>query len=99
MSDKFLRRSPRTAARALGDDLIVLSVVDSTLFSLNEVARLVWDAADGRTPLRDIVSQQIVPRFEVDAEIAYRDALRFVEEIAKHGIIEVSDEPSVQDVE
>jgi hypothetical protein len=91
--DKFLRRNPRTAARALGDEMIVLSVVDSTLFSLNEVARLVWEAADGRRALREIVTQMIVPQFEIDAETAYRDALELAEELARHGVLEVSDEP------
>lgn len=92
MSDKFLRRSPKTAARALGDEMIVLSVVDSTLFTLNETARLLWEAADGRRSLRAIVADAIVPQFEIDEETAYRDALELTEELARHGILEVSDE-------
>jgi hypothetical protein len=96
MSDKFFRRSLKTAARALGDEMIVLSVMDSTLFSLNETARLVWEAADGRRPLRAIVAEVIVPQFEIDAETAYRDALELAEELARHGVLEASDEPLEQ---
>jgi hypothetical protein len=96
MSDKFIRRSRTTAARGLGDEMIVLSVVDSTLFSLNETARLLWEAADGHRPLREIVSEVIVPRFEVDAETAYRDALELAEQLAGHGILELADQPLQQ---
>ncbi|HLV95616.1 MAG TPA: PqqD family protein [Candidatus Acidoferrales bacterium] len=96
MSDKFIRRSSATAARALGDEMIVLAVADSTLFSLNEAARLLWEAADGRRPLREIVNEVIVPQFEVDAETAYCDALELVEQLAGHGILELADQPLEQ---
>ncbi len=93
MSDKFIRRSRETAARKLGDETMVLAILDSTLFSLNEVASVVWAAADGQTPLRTIVMNAIVPAFEVDAETAYRDALELVGELAREGILEVADAP------
>ncbi len=97
MSDKFIRRSRETAARRLGDETMVLSVADSTLFSLNEIAGIVWHAADGRTPLREIVASLIVPEYEIDAETAYRDALELVEELARKGILEVADSPIVRE--
>jgi hypothetical protein len=93
VSDKFIRRNRATAARKLGDETMVLAVLDSTLFSLNEVASIVWQAADGQTPLREIVARAIVPAFEVDAETAYRDALELVEGLARQGILEVADAP------
>jgi hypothetical protein len=93
VSDKFIRRSRETAGRRLGDETMVLAVVDSTLFSLNETASIIWEAADGRTPLTEIVARSIVPVFEVDAETAYRDAFELVGELARCGILEVADEP------
>jgi hypothetical protein len=93
VNDKYVLRSPRTAARRLGDETIVLAIPDSTLFSLNEVASLIWQAADGRTPLQDIVTQAIVTQFEVDADTAYRDALELVEELARRGLFEIAETP------
>jgi hypothetical protein len=93
VSDKFIRRSLETAARRLGDETMVLAVLDSTLFSLNETASIIWEAADGRTPLREIVARSIVPAFEVDAETAYRDAIELVEELIRCGILEMADQP------
>ena len=92
MADKYIRRSPATAARELDGETIVLSIPDSTLFNLNATAGLIWAAADGLTGLRAIV-EKIVAAFEVDAETAYRDALELVEELARHGILEVADVP------
>jgi hypothetical protein len=93
VSDKFIRRSRETAARRLGDERMVLAVVDSTLFSLNETASIIWEAADGKTRLSEIVAHSIVPVFEVDAGTAYRDALELVGELAGCGILEMADEP------
>jgi hypothetical protein len=93
VTDKFIRRSHQTAARRLGDETMVLAVRSSTLYSLNETASIVWDEADGQTPLLQIVTRSIVTAFEVDVETAYRDALELVGELAREGILEVSDEP------
>ena len=95
MSDKYILRRRETAARQLGDETMVLAVLDSTLFSLNEIAGIVWRAADGKTPLREIVANAIVPVFDVGEEAAYRDALELVEGLAGAGILEVADAPLV----
>jgi hypothetical protein len=78
----------------LDGQMMILSVIDSTLFSLNETASILWQAADGRTALREIVMNQIVRQFEVDANTAYNDALETVEALARHGILQLNDQPS-----
>ena len=45
MSDKFVKRGANTASRMLGGEMMVMSVTDSALFSLNEVG-----SAIGRRP-------------------------------------------------
>jgi len=72
---------------------MIMSAVDSTFFTLNEVATLIWQAADGRTPLSDIVTSKICPEFEVDPDQAGRDAEQFVNDLSQHGILMVSDQP------
>jgi hypothetical protein len=73
--------------------MMIMSAVDSTFFTLNEVATVIWQAADGRTPLSDIVARKICPEFEVDPDQAGRDAEQFVSELSQHGILLVSEEP------
>lgn len=73
--------------------MMIMSAVDSTFFTLNEVATVIWQAADGRTPLSDIVASKICPEFEIDPNQAGRDAEQFVSELSQHGILLVSEQP------
>jgi hypothetical protein len=93
MSERYIARSSAIAARMLGTEIMVMSAVDSTFFTLNEVATVIWGAADGTTPLSRIVSERVCGDFEVDLEPAERDAAEFVDELAKHGILVVSEKP------
>lgn len=93
MSDKYIARSTAIAARMLGGEMMIMSAVDSTFFTLNEVASAIWQAADGRTPLSDIVTNRVCREFEVEPETALREAEQFVAELSQHGILQVSDKP------
>ena len=44
---RYVARSSEIAARRLGDEMMIMSGRDSTLFTLNEVATIIWEAADG----------------------------------------------------
>jgi hypothetical protein len=75
--------------------MMIMSAVDSTFFTLNEVATVIWQAADGRTPLSDIVASKICKDFEVDPDQAGRDVEQFVNELSQHGVLLVSEQPIV----
>ena len=77
----------------LGDETMIMSSVDSTFFTLNAVASAIWQAADGRTPLSDIVAKRICEEFDIDLTTATSDAENFVKELSQHGILLVSDQP------
>jgi hypothetical protein len=79
----------------IGGETMVMSALDSTFFTLNEVASTIWQAADGRTPLSEIVTGKVCQEFDVDRERAQRAADRFVEELSQHGILLVSDQPLI----
>ena len=93
MNDVYISRSTAVAARELGGEMVIMSAVDSTLFSLNETASLIWQAADGKTPLSEIVELRICNEFDVVLEDAYRDAMALVEELAGYGILQLWDQP------
>lgn len=95
MTPKYIIKSTAVAARKLGEEMIIMSAPDSTLFSLNEVATAIWLAADGNTPLSQIVRDRITREFEVEPAQAYAEALEFVEQLAQHGILIVRDEPII----
>jgi hypothetical protein len=90
---RYVARSTAIAARALGDETMVMSATDSTLFTLDEVASVIWDAADGVTPLDEIVANKICAQYDIAPEVALKDAEALVENLAEHGILRLSDQP------
>ena len=92
-SYRYVARSKSIAARALGDVTMVMSATDSTLFTLDEVASVIWQAADGITPLNEIVANKICTQYDIAPEAALQDAEAMVEDLAGHGILLLSDQP------
>ena len=96
---RYVARSTVVAARMVGDQMMIMSGKDSTLFALNGTAAVLWEAADGVTPLAEIVEQRICAEFDVEPDVALRDAEELVDELAGDGILLVSDAPIVGGVE
>jgi len=97
MSPLYIARSKSVAARMLGGEMMVMSAQDSTLFDLNDTASAIWQAADGITPLNEIVERVVCKEFDVAPEAAFQDAEAFVTEHAGHGILLVSEQPIPQE--
>jgi hypothetical protein len=90
----YVTRAQDVAARQIGDEFMIMSGKDSSLFSLNETAAAIWKAADGATTLEEIVERHICPEFDIDRDTALADAREVVQELAEHGIVRISSEPS-----
>jgi hypothetical protein len=89
----YVARSTALAARVLDGEMMIMSAKDSTLFTLNPIGTIIWQAADGKTPLAEIVEQRICAEFEVRPEEAMKDAEEFVNGLAGHGILVLADRP------
>ncbi len=92
-SKQYVARSSEIAARRLGDETMIMSARDSTLFTLNPVATAIWEGADGVTALDDIVRTRVCASFEVEPGVALHDAQTLTERLAEHGVLLVSDAP------
>ena len=90
-----MARNPRVAARSLDGEMMIMSGRDSTLFTLNKTATILWQSADGTTPLDEIVEHRIVPEFEVEPAEALQDAEALARDLASHEILQISEEPIV----
>jgi len=91
-----MARNPRVAARSLDGEMMIMSGRDSTLFTLNKTATILWQSADGTTPLDEIVKIRICPEFEVEPAEALQDAETLARELASHEILQISEEPIQQ---
>ena len=95
-ANRYVARATNVAARLIGGEMMIMSGLDSSLFSLNETASILWQAADGVTPLAQVVEQRICKDYDVDPAAALRDAEELAEELARHGILLLSDSPIPQ---
>jgi hypothetical protein len=93
MSRLYVARNPKVATRGLGDETMIMSGRDSTLFTLNQTATILWQSADGQTPLDEIVEKRICAQFEVEPAEALEDAETLARELARHEILQISEEP------
>lgn len=93
MPETYVARSSAIAARMLAGEMMVMNSIDSTFFTLNDVASAIWQAADGRTPLREIVRTCVCEQFDIDPDQAQKDAEQFVANLSQHGILLVSEQP------
>ena len=89
----YVSRSPAVAARKLGGEMMIMSGRDSTLFTLDEVATLIWESVNGLVTLDEIVRRRICAEFDVEPATAVRDAETMAEALAQHGILHLSREP------
>ena len=72
---------------------MIMSGRDSTLFTLNPTATILWQSADGKTPLDEIVEKRICAEFAVEPAEALEDAETLARELARHQILQISQEP------
>ena len=93
MSKLYVARNPRVAARSLDGEMMIMSGRDSTLFTLNKTATILWQSADGATPLEEIVEKKICTEFEVEPSMALADAENLARELAGHQILQISETP------
>jgi hypothetical protein len=93
MKLRYAARSSKVAYRELDGEMVVMSALDSTLYSLDDVATAIWKALDGSTPLNEIIERKLCADYDVAPEIAAPDVESLVEELARRGILLLSDKP------
>lgn len=87
----FVQRGERLAARKVGGEMVILAADDSSLFVLNELGTVIWETADGQTPVQTI-ADRVCAEYDVDAETARRDVEEFVRALAAAGVVTTSGE-------
>ena len=94
IAEKYIARSSAIAARLIGGEMMIMSAVDSTFFTLNEVATVIWQAADGCTSVLGYCSPADLPgvRCRCGAGGARRRAASS-SDLSQHGILFVSEKP------
>ncbi len=74
------------AARAVGDDMVLLDLRSGVYYSLNAVGATVWRGIDRNATVEQIVADTI-SEFEVDAARAREDVTTFLRSLLEAGLI------------
>ncbi|MFA4842700.1 MAG: PqqD family protein [Candidatus Omnitrophota bacterium] len=93
MMEMFVRQNQELAFRIIEDEAIILTPQDGMLHNLNPVATRIFELANGRRRIKDIVTS-IVEEFAVKDDIARRDAIRFIEDLAHKKLLVLSSNPA-----
>lgn len=83
----MLRRSPTTAWKRLGDELLIVASDTNTLTVLNDTGARVWELLEQARSLDELVAT-IVEEFAVDEGAARRDVAQFVEALDRQQLVE-----------
>jgi hypothetical protein len=86
-------RSSAVASRTLGREMMIKSGRDSTLFTLDEVATIIWESLNGLVTPKQTVELKICAELDVETAAALLDAEMKAEALAQHGILHISREP------
>jgi len=92
MRDQYVARNSQTAWRVYDGQAVILLAADSTLNTLNAVGTVIWESADGRTPVGAIVGR-LCDTFDVEPARAERDSAAFIEILCQRGLLSLSDVP------
>ncbi|MGH2652183.1 MAG: PqqD family protein [Actinomycetota bacterium] len=95
MADRYPAKNQDMAWRVYDGQAVILCPEDSTLNTLNAVGTLIWEAADGQTPLRAMVAR-ICAEFEVEPARAEKDANAFVDELYRRGLLRTPESPAAK---
>ena len=76
------------AFRKVGDQVVLVTLGENVLLTLNATGSAVWQALDGHRSAGE-VSEQVAARFDVTAEQARRDVFGFLELMCNRGLLDV----------
>lgn len=86
-----VRRIERVPFSQLDDECLAIDVASSSLYSLNETGRRVWDALVVPAAVSDVVGE-LVAVFDVDEATCEREVIALVNALCDAGFVEVVDE-------
>ena len=88
--DRYVARATNVAARMIGGEMMIMSGLDSSLFSSQRDRLRPLAGGRRRDAARATSSSSASARaFDVDPAVALRDAEELAEDLARHGILRV----------
>jgi len=88
----YVSQNQEIAYRVIEDEAVVLTPEDGKLHSLNSVATRIFELANGKRRVKDIIGK-ICEEFDIEEKTAHRDCLNFVEDLVHKKMLILSSKP------
>jgi len=85
--NSMVKRQKDVAWRMIDGEAVIITPVDSTMHSLNDVGTRIWELLTGDRSLKE-VAVMLLAEFDVDKDRAEKDTLWFAECLAKKGLVD-----------
>jgi len=80
MLEKILARDENVAWRVIDGEAIILSAEDSSVHSLDEVGTRIWELADGKKTVQEIIDT-LHDEYDVELDQLKQDVVDFVNDL------------------
>ncbi len=87
--DTVIKRSENIAWQKFEDKVFIITPDDSMLHMLNETGTRIWEIIEKPKKISEIV-EEILKEYDVTKEKAEQSVKRFISELIKKGICEIS---------
>lgn len=94
MLSKYLLPRKKICSRIIDEEQVILNLEDSSFYFLNSVGSSIWSLANGKTSIGKIINR-ITREFNVDLNCVQKDALDFVKNLSRLGLLRIYDKPKV----
>ncbi len=79
-------RNPDVSWRVVAGEGVIIDARTSRVLGVNETAAVLWEALDGKTPLREVVQASVLEEFEgIDEAAALADAAAWLDDLVAKG--------------
>ena len=92
IKDCYIRRIEENAVWTRLDEAVMIIATEENqekVLNLNKTAAYLWEICDGKKPVGTLI-EQMCQKFDVNSETALNDAVVFIEDMKKRGLIAVS---------
>lgn len=97
MLNKYLiKNDQKIAYRVIDEETIIINLEKSTFHSLNPVASLIWQEADGKNQIKTII-QKITNDFDANAETVQKDCIELINDLLNNDLAFLSSNPVEKD--
>ena len=93
MFNKYIARNKeKTAYRIIDGEAVVVNLDNSTFHIFNSLATFIWQQADGKTTINQII-EKVIQEFEVEQDVAEKDCLEFLDDLIGKNLVTTSLSP------